>query len=148
MLFEAHHVNISFDHHNAIDLTVTRTGWEPRGSYSRGYEEKIEYHYPTIGTLRRALVVEKFHTELGNIGRVYSLYQSIGFLYSGITQNYWQMVVAGGVVLTGGYLLHRYVSAHKPEVDSKVQKFNETFPDQKPVNFSFRDYLSARILYA
>lgn len=113
--------------------------------------EEFYYKYPSLNSLRRSLVREKFHTEIYKYGGFAATCLGYFLMGAAVLNNEHLMIklglfFAGIFPATYGPPLQQLGQRDGPTVKSRIEAFNNKFSDlaplTKPVHFSAREYLS------
>lgn len=140
-----------------IILTTKYRAWESNKGYARSHMEENSYTFPSVAELRKSLIREKFHSEVARMdGTAIASTGVYLFLHIGVSNNIFTNLNKGipisglttlvlastGFLMWGGMILREKGDSAKYKTDQKINEFNKTFPELKPVTFSPRDYLS------
>jgi|GEM_PF-2832891 hypothetical protein len=110
------------------------------------FQEETSYRYLSVDELRASLVREKFQIDILKRGGGWVPSLGIGLFATSVVDNnpFTRMIEisVGYSLVYYGALLKKHGEENKPQTDSRVKAFNETFPELKPVKFSPREYFS------
>lgn len=98
--------------------------------------------HSSLEEMRKKITREKFQTEFNRgVGETLA-YAGPAIAASGILTLRPELTALGSSFFALGLIVREAGNKNKPRIDERIKTFNETFPDQKPVTFSPREYLA------
>lgn len=143
-------------------LTTRDRLYDNTKDYSVNRVEEASLTFPSIKELRRHIVREKFHAEMKRTLGSVLLFGGAGLVFATLDktvglENLFQYFVSspkeiparetlllagGGFILWPGAALLKSGERHKYKTDPKIDAFNKTLKEEKPIGFNPIDYLS------